>query len=72
MRSVQNGLGIWMRGMNSIKIEDEFAILGGGIENGEVIRQLWAAGKQTSKRSVRAAPYPLTSQPRPGAIALAS
>lgn len=48
LNNIQNGLGIWMRGMTGIKIEGHIANLGGGIENGEVIRELWSAGKQTS------------------------
>lgn len=48
-----------MRGMNGIKIEDDFATLGGGIENGEVIHKLWAAGKQTCKKAVPATLHPL-------------
>ncbi|KAF2009519.1 FAD-binding domain-containing protein [Aaosphaeria arxii CBS 175.79] len=50
LKNVKSGIGIWMRGMNDLKVVDRgrAAVVGGGIENGEVIRRLWAEGKQTS------------------------
>lgn len=48
--TVQNGIGIAMRGMVFVHISDDgsSATIGGGTESGEVIAALWAQGKQTS------------------------
>ncbi|KAF1960484.1 FAD-binding domain-containing protein [Byssothecium circinans] len=45
----QAGIGIWMRGMNGVRIVDDgtAAIIGGGTDSGEVTAALWPQGKQT-------------------------
>jgi hypothetical protein len=40
-----------MRGMNSVRIVDhgKAAVVGGGIQTGELLPALWDQGKQTSR-----------------------
>ncbi|ORX97112.1 hypothetical protein BCR34DRAFT_607410 [Clohesyomyces aquaticus] len=49
LNNVRDGIGIWLRDMNSVKIHQDgtSAKIQGGIENGKLIRDLWARGKQT-------------------------
>jgi FAD/FMN-containing dehydrogenase len=46
---VRKGVGIWIRGMNGVHVVDngKAALIGGGIQSGELIKALWESGKQT-------------------------
>lgn len=48
---LQNGVQIWMRQLNSVKIAEDgkTATFGAGILSKDVTDSLWAAGKQTGK-----------------------
>ncbi|KAL9111384.1 MAG: hypothetical protein Q9227_004261 [Pyrenula ochraceoflavens] len=49
LAEVQNGIEIWMVGMNAISVSQDgkSATIGGGVESKDVTDTLWAAGKQT-------------------------
>jgi FAD/FMN-containing dehydrogenase len=49
LNSVNNGIGILMRGMDNITIVDDgnAALIEGGVLNGNIMSYLWAHGKQT-------------------------
>lgn len=49
LSTVQNGIEIWMRNLNRVRInpDGETATIGGGTKMGEVTQALWAYGKQT-------------------------
>lgn len=49
---MQEGIAISFIRMKTIMVDDsgKFAELGPGLTNGELIRGLWAQGKQTGKR----------------------
>lgn len=46
---VENGVGIWMRGMNDVILAEDgqSATIGGGTLSGEIVHTLWAREKQT-------------------------
>ncbi|KAF2641134.1 FAD-binding domain-containing protein [Massarina eburnea CBS 473.64] len=48
--NLENGIGIWLRGINHIDIVDNgtAALIGGGVLNGDLIPTLWNQGKQTT------------------------
>jgi hypothetical protein len=54
LNGVKKGVGIWMRGMTDVKIVDDgqAAIVGGGIQTGELLPALWDQGKQTGTDSL--------------------
>ena len=53
MGTMENGIQIWMRQMNSITIDPDgtTATIGGGVLTNELVDTLWAANKYTGKPS---------------------
>lgn len=53
--NVQNGIGISMRKLNSIKVNSDgrTATIGGGAKTYEVTEALWKEGKQTGKSGLQ-------------------
>ncbi|KAK3681033.1 hypothetical protein B0T22DRAFT_502533 [Podospora appendiculata] len=50
MSKLQHGMGIWMHNLSKVEVsrDGQSATLGGGLYVDDVIRELWAAGKQTT------------------------
>ncbi|KAI0440375.1 putative FAD-dependent oxygenase [Xylaria telfairii] len=47
LSQISDGIGIWMHQLNTIKINEDSAQIGGGALSKTVTHALWAAGKQT-------------------------
>ncbi|KAK3334192.1 hypothetical protein B0T19DRAFT_370031 [Cercophora scortea] len=50
MSKLQDGMGIWMHNLSKVEVshDGKSATLGGGLYVDDVIRELWAVGKQTT------------------------